>query len=140
MPGQQVERDHAAAGLVCLDNRVDDRVAVLLAGLKDKRTVLRIRFFRNIIQADLLDLELVADRFDARQRAVELGEHRVDPSGCEHRLGGIIVACMTVEHLGIVCAAQLQILTDTGASDQFETFCTCRFRLFDHIRLDQAVL
>ena len=120
--------------------RVNDPVAVSLAGLVVEGDVLGVGLLGHHVQADLLDLQLIADGLNAGQGAVELTEHRVDSAAGEHRLGDVVVARMAVEDLGVVCAAQLEILAYAGAAHQLEALGPGGLGLGHHVLVQQPVL
>ena len=138
--GHEAHLDLAAAALVGFEHLVDDSVGVGFARLEYEGHILGVGFFRHVVEANLLYVERVAYRLDAGQRAVELGEHRVDSAGRKHRLGGEVVARVSDEDLGVMSAAQLQILTDAGASDEAEALRARRLRLSLGLRRHEPVL
>ena len=140
MLGHEAQLDPAAAALVGFEHLVDDSVGVGLARLEDEGHILGVGFLRYVVEAYLLDVERVADRLDARQSAVELGEHRVDGAGRKHRLRGEVVARVSDEDVGVMRAAQLQILTDAGAADEAEALRASGLGLSLDLRRHELVL
>ena len=105
------------------------------------RTVLKIKFHQlcigllcHIIQADLFDLQRIADGLDSGQRAVKLRQYRINGSCLQNCFTGIIVSRMTVKDLGVMASAKLKILAHTGAAHQLEALCSGCLCLCDSLR------
>ena len=140
MVRQQVQGNLATALLVGADDLVDDGVAVRLPVGKDEGAQLGVGLLGHVVQADLLDLQLVADGLDAGEGAVKLGEDRVDGAGGQHRLGGVVVAGVAHKHLLVMAAPQLEILPHTGAAHQPDPLGAGGLGLGGDILLDQPLL
>ena len=137
---EQVHGHRAPAGLVGGDDLVDDPVPVLLAGLVAEGDVLRVGFLGHHVQADLLDLQLLADGFNAGQGAVELREHRVNGPAGEHGLGDVVVARVAVENLRVVGPPELEVLAHAGAAHQLEALGSRSLGLGHYVLVQEAVL
>ena len=137
---EEVHGHIAPAGLVGRDDLVDDPVAVRLTGLIVEGDVLGVGLLGHHVQADLLDLQLVADGLDAGEGAVELGQHRVDSAAGQHRLGDVVVPRVAVKNFRVMSPTQLEVLAYAGAAHQLEALGANGLGLLHHVRVQKTVL
>ena len=122
---QKVHGHFPSSCLVSLYDLINDLFALFFSLFKLKGLQFCVRFLSYVIQTDLFDHQLVADRLDAWKSTVKLRKHRVDASGSQNCLAGVVISGMAVKHLCIVSATKLKILSYTGTSYQLKAFGSC---------------